>query len=453
VLATRTAAPAAGILGHTSSVGNPGRPEGDLENEEDDTMSTERGAWREKIEPGVYKRHRLDCASSRDRRPGRRCSCRLQIAAPGPTPGSSRTVTMPAGATVTDARRERRRLQAAGRPQAAGEVAVGTVHELALAYFRARSPLLAPSTTRTYEDAYRLRVAPHWRETPLDEITRPGIEAWLGQRLEAGDSVHATRKALACLRAMFTFAVRADLLDRNPAFGIELPEPPVDPDAPPAVERVLAPDQFAQLLDACEEVREEALARLAGESGLRSGEVRGLRWPDLDLPARRIRVRRAVWRDIVKVPKSKSSRRRVAITPACAQALGRLYEVEVLGEGQAADGYVFTGRDGVSPMGADTPLEVMQQVQRRAGLVTKRGDKVVPLVTFHELRHTSATTMLNGGKAAAVVARQLGHASSAVTTSVYEHLLHDGLLDDALDVFAGSEVAQQVAQPSEAEAG
>jgi hypothetical protein len=43
--------------------------------------------------------------------------------------------------------------------------------------------------------------------------------------------------------------------------------------------------------------------------------------------------------------------------------------------------------------------------------------------------------MLTGGKAAAVVARQLGHASSQVTTGVYEHLLYDGMLDDALDVF------------------
>jgi integrase len=307
---------------------------------------------------------------------------------------------------------------------------------------------------RGTEDAYRQRVAPAWRETPLDRMTRSGIEAWLGQVLDA-DGWDAAHKAHGALRVILSFAVRGDLLQHNPAFGISLPRPPADPDAPPPVERVLAPDELAQLLGACEDAREEALARLAAESGLRSGEVRGLRWPDLDLPARRVHVRRAVWRSVVKMPKGKRARR-VAITAAAADALAALYAAEVVDRGRDASGYVFTGRDGVGPMGSDTPLEVMQQVQRRAGLTVEatgaKGKRVTrPKVTYHELRHTAATTMLTGGKAAAVVARQLGHASSQVTTGIYEHLLYDGLLDDALDVFSRSDVAQHVAQYSEAE--
>ena len=414
-------------------------------------MSTEPAAWREKIEPGIHRRHRKACASARDRRPGRRCGCRLQIAVPGWEAGATRIVTMPVGATVTEARQERRRLQAAGRPVAEAEAEVGTVHELAVAYFRARSPLLAPSTVDTYECDYRRRVAPHWRETPLDRVTRASIEAWLGALLAADEGQRSCEKALAALKAMLSHGVRTGLLDRNPAFGIELPPTPADPDAPPPAERVLAPDQQMKLLDACETPREEALTQLAAESGLRSGEVRGLRWPDLDLPARRVRVRRSIWRNVVKVPKGKRPRR-VAITPACAETLGRLYEQEVVECGRPAEGFVFTGRDRVSPMGADTPLETVQRVQRRAGLVAERGGKLRPLVTYHELRHTAATTMLAGGKKASTVANQLGHANSHVTTSVYEHLLHDDLLDDALDVFQRSDVAQHVAQPSEVEA-
>jgi integrase len=159
-----------------------------------------------------------------------------------------------------------------------------------------------------------------------------------------------------------------------------------------------------------------------------------------------VHVRRSVWRDVVRLPKGKRARR-VAITAAAADALAALYASEVVDQGRDAVGYVFTGRDGVSPIGADTPLEVMQQVQRRAGLTVEgtdsKGRRITRVkVTYHELRHTAATTMLTGGKAAAVVARQLGHASSQVTTTVYEHLLYDGLLDDALDVFSRPEVAQ-----------
>jgi integrase len=268
--------------------------------------------------------------------------------------------------------------------------------------------------------------------------------------------VHAARKALDALRVMLTFAVRGEILDRNPALGISIPQPPADPDAPPPVERVLDPGELAALLGAWETPREQVIVRLAAESGLRAGEVRGLRWPDVDMAARRVTVRPAVWRDVVKLPKG-TRPRRIAITPALAEAFADLYELEVLERGRDGRGYVLTGRDGVLPLGADTPLEVAQQVQARAGLVverpsaTRRGKtarkrKPKTRVTYHELRHTAATVMLTGGASATVVARQLGHADSRITTQVYEHLLHDGLLDEALTAFDRlPEVAGRVA--------
>ena len=73
-----------------------------------------RRGWRERIEPGVYRIHRIACAS-RDARPGRRCGCAYQILVPGTRPGITRAVTV--RGSVTQARAERRRLQAAGRPQ------------------------------------------------------------------------------------------------------------------------------------------------------------------------------------------------------------------------------------------------------------------------------------------------------------------------------------------------
>ena len=106
-------------------------------------------------------------------------------------------------------------------------------------------------------------------------------------------------------------------------------------------------------------------------------------------------------------------------------------------------------------MSSDTPLEVVQQVQKRAGLTiekTAKGKRVVRArVTYHELRHTAATTMLTNGTSAVVVARQLGHKDSRITTRVYEHLLDDGLLDAALSVFQPPDVAGRVAGLDEAE--
>jgi integrase len=326
------------------------------------------------------------------------------------------------------------------------------VHELAVAYLRAKAPLLAPSTMLGTEDAYRLRVAPHLRDAPLSELNRARVEVWIAKLLADGSSPHATRKALAALRVMCSYAVELGELAANPCSRVRVPEPPADPDAPPPVERVLTPDELERVLAACETSREEALVRLGAETALRSGEVRGLRWSDVELLSRRVRVRRAVWRRTVKLPKSGKTRR-VAITPALADCLAELYRLEVVERGRDADGYVFVGRDGVSPIGTDTPLEVVQRVQLRAGVtVVGKDGKPRAKRTFHEHRHTAATRMLTGGKTLPVVARQLGHASSAITAAVYEHLLDDALLDDALEVFDCSRIARRIAQPDELEA-
>jgi integrase len=271
-------------------------------------------------------------------------------------------------------------------------------------------------------------------------------------------------KALACLRVLLSFAVQAGVLDRNACFGVKVQKPPADPDAPPAVERVLTVDELDVTLEVCETAREEAIVRLAAESGLRSGEVRGLRWPDCDLRARRVTVERSVWRTVVKRPKSGRARR-VAITEACAEVLGRLYDEEVLGHGRDGRGYVFVGRDGVSPIEPDTPLAVVQRIQIRAGVTMIDAEgKTRARATFHGLRHTAATVMLTEGTALPVVARQLGHADSRITAGTYEHLqlLDDGLLDVALSVFTTrptsgpkscSDVAGDVAGAIEQEAG
>ena len=392
---------------------------------------TARRGWRERIELGIYRVHRLSCSSSRDHRAGRRCGCPLAVAVPGSSGGST-LATLEPGASLADARNVKRRRMADGRPARIESGAIPrTVHELAVLYLRERSPLLAPATIRTTEEGYRLRVHPHLGGTVLASLSRPVVERWIARLLENGSSAHATRKALAALKVMCSYAVELGALPANPCARVRVPEPAHDPGTAAPVSRVLAPDELERLLAACETPREEVIVRLAAESGLRSGEVRGLRWPDVELGARRLNVRRAVWRDVVKVPKGRRQRR-IAITPELADALARLYAELVVVRGLPAEGYVVPGRTATVPSSEGTPLEIAQRVQERAGLVVTRRGKARPRVTYHELRHTAATLMLTRGVSAVVVARQLGHASSAITTTVYEHLLEDTLLDEAL---------------------
>jgi integrase len=391
------------------------------------TGSKPRRGWRERVESGIYRQHRVGCASSADQRPGRRCGCPLHIAVPGD--GGSTLEALDAGETLTDARRRRRVALAAGpRARPAGDPRPQTVRDLARAFLRARAPLLAPATVRTLEEGFR-DALPVIGGVELDRLSRDRAEALVAALLAAGRSPHATRKALAALRPACTFAVERGWLDANPCARVRVPEPPRDPGELAPVERVLTADELERLYRHAAGVRDEVVLRLAGDAGLRSGEVRGLAWPDVDLAARRLHVRRSLWRrEDPKLPKSRRARR-VAISPELADALSRLYALEVVERGLDANGYVLVGRDGARAVCESYGLAVAARAQRAAGLVVERNGKRHPRITFHELRHTRASLALRDRVDLVTVARQLGHAGPHITATVYAHLVDDGALD------------------------
>ena len=395
--------------------------------------------WRERIEPGLYRSHRLTCPSSQDRRPGRRCACAFQMLVPGQRTSLTRTVTITA--TLSAARRERRRLMAAGRPPAlqprnlSGE----TLDEFAATYFRVRSPLLAGSTIRTLEEGYRLRVAPVLGRLRLGEITRERVEVWLGDLIGRSSSRQMVAKPVASLRSILGLAVEWGHLPANPAAGLRLP--PLAPGEGRAVERVLTQDELRTLLQVgARTLGIETMFRAAAEAGLRKGEVIGLRWPDVDLPGRRLEVQRSIWqergrpghpaRKIEKGPKS-GRVRRVAISEHYTQRLAAWHHESVLEAGADPAGWVWPGRDG-GPMGEASPGQTLERALIRVGLLNHQRR---PLVTFHGLRHTAASIMLARGVPLIVVSRQLGHANPQITATVYAHLLSDSELDRAAAVF------------------
>jgi integrase len=275
--------------------------------------------------------------------------------------------------TVAEARAERRRLMAEGRPAAAVAVEPGTLDELAALYFRAKAPALAPSTVKAYDEAYRHRVSPGLGALDLTAITRERVEVWLAG-LSSGSSPHAIRKAVAALRAILKTAAEWGRIPSNPAAGLRLPK--VDP-ARPASGRVLGAPELRALYAATDRARVETMLRVAGEAGLRLGEVVGLRWPDVDLAGCRVTVERSVWQEagragwpptrIVKRPKSGRSRR-VAISAEFAARLADWYARSVVEGGADATGYVWPGRAG-GPMDASTPGQTLGRVLERAGLV------------------------------------------------------------------------------------
>lgn len=182
--------------------------------------------------------------------------------------------------------------------------------------------------------------------------------------------------------------------------------------------------------------RTETLLRMAGEAGLRRGELSGLKWSDLDLENRRADIRRSIVTirktpttpmRRVEAPTKGRERRRVALSSTIVDQLHRWRE-----ESQPAPGgYVWPGADG-GPMHDRSTARAVERACHRAGLVDTTGR---PLVTTHGLRHTAASIMLAAGVPLVVVSRQLGHADVNVTARIYAHLLGDDQLDAAAAAF------------------
>lgn len=411
-------------------------------------MTTRRG-WRERLDAGIYRAHRVSCPRSADKRPRSRCGCPLSIQVPGVKPGTSRTVTLPGDTPLSDAKKAKGRLRAQGRPEPVVTPEVGTVHDLAVRYFRARAPRssggqrtgLKPSTFKGYNETYRLRIAGPLGGSSLATLSRPDVVNWIDGMEAAGASPHAVRKALRVLSVMLSFAVERDIIAVNPATGVKLAQ---------AVEREERPTftkaELSRLLEAAGSLRAEVMLRLAAEAGLRKGEIVGLRWPDLDLPARRLEVRRSVWqeragegapaRKIVGTPKSGKARR-VALTRMLTKRLGELFTAEVIEGGADAEGWIFRGRSG-DLMDERTPYAAALRAQVRAGLVTAEGK---PRLSFHDLRHCAASIPLSEGAPLIAVSRQLGHSDVKITASIYAHLVDDSHLDRALVGLEGPEEA------------
>jgi integrase len=143
---------------------------------------------------------------------------------------------------------------------------------------------------------------------------------------------------------------------------------------------------------------------LAVETGMRSGELCGLRVCDVDSFKKLVRVRQAVWRGKVQTPKTKNAIRNIPIPAEIVDALREHI-------GGRTDGFVFTTKNR-TPWNADLVLK------RHL-----RGKLNVTDGHLHMFRHTFATRQLHAGVPVAVVSKILGHGSISTTLNFYAHVL------------------------------
>jgi integrase len=279
-----------------------------------------------------------------------------------------------------------------------------------------------PSTFGMYETLCRLYVAPMLGTVPLQQLTASRLNSLYAELLvngrrngKGGLSPKTCRHLHATIRAALNDAVRWQLLTRNVALQATPPRP-----QPKEMQTWTAPE-LRGFLAHVEAERLYAAYVLAATTGLRRGELLGLRWRDLDLNAARLSVTQTLvsvnYAVSFSAPKTAKGRRSVALDSATVGVL-RAHRVAMLEErlslglgAPAEDGLVFTDLDG-------TALHPVGFSERFDRLVKAAGARRIRL---HDLRHTHATLALAAGVHPKVVSERLGHSSVSITLDLYSH--------------------------------
>ncbi|MEV0919065.1 site-specific integrase [Streptomyces sp. NPDC049967] len=218
------------------------------------------------------------------------------------------------------------------------------------------------------------------------------------------------------LKSALKHAVREEEIPHNVARNVRTGTP-----RPRRIEPLTA-EEARQFLTAAQGHRLHALFELARHTGLRKGELLGLHWEDLDLDAGTAAIRRTLQRKaaggLTTLPtKTRASERRIALPTRCVQSLKHHHEQQ-RHERATADtawqhsGHVFTTAQG-RPIDPTNLTRTFIALLRMAGLRRIR---------FHDLRHSTATLLLEQRVELVVIKELLGHAHIGVTATVYAHV-------------------------------
>jgi integrase len=287
-------------------------------------------------------------------------------------------------------------------------------------------------TYERYESIVRVHLIPTIGRIKLKMLTPAHVRRLYRAKLDAGLSPKSVLHIHRTLSKALKQATDDGLIPRNAASLVKPPRPQGEEIRP------LDRDQVRDLFETASTSgdRLEVLYVVAVTTGMRRGELQGLKWEDLDLEAGTLQVRRTLsepkggW--IFEAPKSGKGRS-VRLTRKAISAL-REHRKRQLEERMQKAG-LWSDHGLVFPSVIGTPISG-GNLNRSFKALLKRAS--LPAVRFHDLRHTCATLLLRQGVNPKYVQELLGHADISLTLNVYSHILPDmgdaaaGAMDAAL---------------------
>lgn len=276
------------------------------------------------------------------------------------------------------------------------------------------------STIDSYRSNMEVHVLPALGSRHLQQLTAPMLNALYGDLLARGNgrgplSAKTVRYIHTIVHKALADAVDAGILQANVAERAKPPRP--NRSCRRKIECWEA-EELATFLRSVEGDRLEAAWRVSAMTGMRRGEVLGLRWADVDLDHGRIAVRNAIvtvaYEVLHSTPKSHQARV-IDLDPLTVTMLrGHRGRQDAERDGYESDqGLVFCAEDG-------SPIHPQSFSQAFSRAVEKTGLRVIRL---HDLRHTHATIAVKAGVPVKVISERLGHESPAFTLKQYAHVM------------------------------
>lgn len=283
-----------------------------------------------------------------------------------------------------------------------------------------------PSTWDSYQRTVDLHVLPELGATPLQKLSAHDLDRYYAEKRRTGRvdgtkglSAKTVRNIHNMIHKALHDAERKQLVTRNVAKSS---------DPPRHERRVLdgsqtwTPDQVRTFLAAMSDHRMYAAFLLAITTGMRRGEILGLRWIDIEFPQRRLLIRQTIISVAYELqyskPKTNKGRRSIALDDTTLRVLRehrrtQARERSITGTPTRDSDLVFAREDG-TPIHPDLFSQVFDRAVARLD---------VPRIRLHDLRHTHATLGLAAGIQPKVMSERLGHATVAFTQDVYVHAI------------------------------